>query len=161
MVNMKEIFAYDVIDDSTPMELVPVTGREMEVSCLLFNDLLFARQSLVESGAGKIAIFKGHSPVVFESHLIRCRIDNELASPDYIYYLFKSPLGKGMVSTIVEQTAAAGMRGSDLENLQFSFPPLDVQKAIAKVLSPIDDKINLLMRQNGTTEALAQAYFRQ
>ena len=107
MVNMKEIFRYDRIDDTTPMELVPVNEKELENSSLLDNDLLFARQSLVESGAGKISIFKGQSPTVFESHLIRCRVDRQKASPDFIYYLFKSPIGKGTVSTIVQQVAAA------------------------------------------------------
>jgi len=161
MVNMKEIFAYDVIDDSTPMELVPVTEKEYEASVLMYNDLLFARQSLVESGAGKIAIYKGHSSAVFESHLIRCRIDKAIACADYIFYLFKSPVGKGTVSTIVQQTAAAGIRGSDLENLEFSFPPLHMQQAIAEVLSSLDDKIGLLVRQNSTMETLAQTYFRR
>ncbi len=67
MVNMREIFGYDKIDDSIEMECVPVEEKEM-VSLLQYNDLLFARQSLVESGAGKISIFKGNKPTVFESH---------------------------------------------------------------------------------------------
>ncbi|XGB43970.1 MAG: restriction endonuclease subunit S [Nodosilinea sp. LVE1205-7] len=122
MINMKEIFKYDKISDITPMELVPVTNKELDGCLLEYNDLLFARQSLVESGAGKISIFKGYFPTVFESHLIRCRVNQEKASPDFIYYLFKSPLGKGTVSTIVQQVAAAGIRGSDLQNLEFSIP---------------------------------------
>jgi len=161
MVNMKEIFGYDVITDKTPMELVPVTDKELENSSLEYDDLLFARQSLVESGAGKIAIFKGNLPTVFESHLIRCRIDKDRACPDFIYYLFKSPIGKGTVSTIVQQVAAAGIKGSDLQNLIFSFPPLPEQKAIASVLSSLDDKIDLLHRQNQTLEAMAETLFRQ
>ena len=38
---------------------------------------------------------------------------------------------------------------------------IDEQKAIAKVLSSLDDKIDLLTRQNKTLEDLAQAYFRK
>jgi type I restriction enzyme S subunit len=160
MVNMKEIFGYDVITDKTPMELVPI--REQERSSLLkFNDLLFARQSLVESGAGKISIFKGKNEAVFESHLIRCRINNSTFNPDFIYYLFKSPVGRNTVSTIVQQTAAAGIRGSDLKNLKFTFPPFPEQRAIASVLSSLDDKIDLLHRQNATIEKMAETLFRQ
>ncbi len=40
-------------------------------------------------------------------------------------------------------------------------PPLEEQKAIAEVLSSLDDKIDLLHRQNKTLEALAQTLFRQ
>lgn len=161
MVNMKEIFGHNVITDKTPMELVPVTEKELENSLLEYDDLLFARQSLVESGAGKISIFKGKEPTVFESHLIRCRIDKDKAVPDFIYYLFKSPVGRGTVSTIVQQVAAAGIRGSDLQNLEFNFPSYSEQKAIASVLSSLDDKIDLLHRQNLTLEAMAETLFRQ
>lgn len=161
MVNMKEIFGYDVITDQTPMELVPVSEKETESTLLEYDDLLFARQSLVESGAGKISIYKGRQPTVFESHLIRCRIDKNKSDPNFIYYLFKSPAGKGAVSTIVQQVAAAGIRGSDLQELEFSFPLLPEQKAIAAVLSSLDDKIDLLHRQNKTLEAMAASLFRQ
>ena len=160
MVNMKEIFGYNFIDDKTPMELVPISENERS-SMLAFNDLLFARQSLVESGAGKIAIFKGNEPTVFESHLIRCRLDLEKGFADFIYYLFKSSTGRGAVSTIVQQVAAAGIRGSDLQELTFNIPPLPEQKAIAAVLSSLDDKIDLLHRQNKTLEAMAETLFRQ
>jgi type I restriction enzyme S subunit len=161
MVNMKEIFGYDVITDKTPMELVPVSDKELESSLLQYDDLLFARQSLTEEGAGKISIYKGKSPTVFESHLIRCRIDKDKADPNFIYYLFKSPYGKGTVSTIVQQVAAAGIKGSDLQELEFTFPPLQEQKAIANVLSSLDDKIDLLHRQNKTLESMAETLFRQ
>ena len=143
------------------MELVPVTDKELKSSALEYDDLLFARQSLVESGAGKIAIFKGSLPTIFESHLIRCRIAKDRAYPDFVYYLFKSPIGIGTVSTIVQQVAAAGIKGSDLQNLEFKFPPLSEQKAIAAVLSSLDDKIGLLHRQNKTLEAMAETLFRQ
>lgn len=161
MVNMKEIFGYDFIDDSTPMELVPVTDKEFESSSLEQGDLLFARQSLTEAGAGKVAIYLGNSPTVFESHLIRCRIDKQKSDAKFLYYLFKSPLGKGAVSTIVHQVAAAGIKGSDLQELEFQTPKFEEQKAIASVLSSLDDKIDLLHRQNTTLENMAETLFRQ
>ena len=40
-------------------------------------------------------------------------------------------------------------------------PPLPEQKAIAAVLSSLDDKIDLLHRQNATLEGMAEALFRQ
>ena len=160
MVNMKEIFGYDFIDDSTPMELVPVTDKEFESSSLEQGDLLFARQSLTEAGAGKVAIYLGNAPTVFESHLIRCRINKQKSDSRFLYYLFKSPIGKGAVSTIVHQVAAAGIKSSDLQDLEFQTPQLSEQKAIASVLSSLDDKIDLLHRQNITLERMAETLFR-
>ena len=48
-----------------------------------------------------------------------------------------------------------------LENLEILIPPLLAQKAIAAVLSSLDDKIDLLHSQNKTLEALAETLFRQ
>ena len=42
-----------------------------------------------------------------------------------------------------------------------SSPPLPEQRAIASVLSGLDDKIDLLHRQNTTLEAMAETLFRQ
>jgi type I restriction enzyme S subunit len=48
-----------------------------------------------------------------------------------------------------------------LKKTTWIIPPLPEQKAIAEVLSSLDDKIDLLTRQNKTLEDLAQAYFRK
>lgn len=50
---------------------------------------------------------------------------------------------------------------SMLENLEICLPSLPEQKAIASVLSSLDDKIDLLHRQNKTLEAMAETLFRQ
>jgi len=48
-----------------------------------------------------------------------------------------------------------------LKGRPVSYPPLPEQKAIASVLSSLDDKIDLLHRQNKTLEAMAETLFRQ
>ncbi|MCJ8819541.1 restriction endonuclease subunit S [Acinetobacter baumannii] len=48
-----------------------------------------------------------------------------------------------------------------LNDLEISYPPLPEQKAIASVLSSLDDKIDLLHRQNKTLETMAETLFRQ
>lgn len=48
-----------------------------------------------------------------------------------------------------------------LNEIEISMPSLEEQKAIAEVLSSLDDKIDLLHRQNKTLEELAQTLFRQ
>ncbi len=48
-----------------------------------------------------------------------------------------------------------------LKKTTWIIPPLPEQKAIAEVLSSLDDKIDLLTRQNKTLEDLAQVYFRK
>ncbi len=48
-----------------------------------------------------------------------------------------------------------------LENIDILLPPLPEQHSIASILSSLDDKIDLLHRQNKTLEALAETLFRQ
>ncbi|WP_064186639.1 restriction endonuclease subunit S [Escherichia coli] len=50
---------------------------------------------------------------------------------------------------------------SMLENLKLFVPSVIEQKAIASVLSSIDNKIDLLHRQNKTLESMAETLFRQ
>ena len=49
----------------------------------------------------------------------------------------------------------------DLKQIEIALPTLPEQKAIASVLSSLDDKIDLLHRQNKTLEAMAETLFRQ
>jgi type I restriction enzyme S subunit len=48
-----------------------------------------------------------------------------------------------------------------IEKFKIHLPPLPEQRAIAEVLSSLDDKIDLLHRQNKTLEQMAETLFRQ
>lgn len=160
MVNMGELFGYPRIRN-IPMDLVPITEREKECF-LLSGDLLFARQSLVLEGAGQCSIFLGNNfPTVFESHLIRCRLNHEIAHPEFYFYFFQSHEGKALIKSIVEQGAgASGIRGSDLIELQVPCPPIQFQKKVSSILSVLDDRIDLLGEINITLSSLLEAIFK-
>jgi type I restriction enzyme S subunit len=160
MVNMGELFAHPRILN-LKMDLVPVEEKDRHY-LLKAGDLLFARQSLVLSGAGQCSVFVGNSaPTVFESHLIRCRLDAQRSNPHFYFYFFRSPEGRRVIEAIVEQGAgASGVRGSDLINVLVPNPLKEVQDNIAMVLGALDDRITLLRETNATLEAIAQALFK-
>lgn len=58
-------------------------------------------------------------------------------------------------------TTFSEVSGSVVKQLQINLPTLPEQKAIAEVLASLDDKIDLLHRQNQTLESLAETLFRQ
>jgi len=160
MINMGELFANERIGNLR-MDRVPVTDKELSVNAVYPGDLLFARQSLVLAGAGKCSLFiEDNEPVVFESHLIRCRLDPAKADGGFYSYYFRSKSGRAKVESIVEQVSAAGIRGSDLAKLEVVHPPLTTQKAIAHILGTLDDKIELNRKTNETLEAMAKALFK-
>ena len=139
MINMGELFSNGRIYD-IPMELVPLNDKEKEVAKVERYDLLFARQSLVLEGAGKCSIVMDVSDLTtFESHLIRVRLDSNIADPLFYYYYFSSSLSP--ISSIVSQCAQAGIKGSDLVQIMVDFPPLHIQHRIATILSRYDSLI--------------------
>jgi len=82
-----------------------------------------------------------------------------VSSSHYLFYLLKDAVNRlkqishgGVFDTITKAT---------FEELKIKLPPLAEQKAIAEVLSSLDDKIDLLHRQNKTLEQMAETLFRQ
>ncbi|WP_180051442.1 restriction endonuclease subunit S [Acinetobacter sp. YH12211] len=75
----------------------------------------------------------------------------------FLYYMLQT-LG---LEELNEDSAVPGLNRETAYNQQVALPPLPEQKAIASVLSSLDDKIDLLHRQNKTLEAMAETLFRQ
>lgn len=159
MINMGELFAHDWIY-SIPMERVQLSEREKRECLVNKGDLLFARQSLVESGAGKCSIVRDvDEPTTFESHLIRIRLNEEKANPLFYYYYFHSP--RSPMRSIVNVCAQAGIRGSDLCELYVDYPQIGQQHRIASILSTYDDLIENNRRQIKLLEEAAQRLYRE
>ncbi len=158
MVNMGELFAYDKIGDSD-MELVELTDSEKERFLLKNGDLVFARRSLIASGAGKCSLIVGSIERSFESSIIRARPNPSKANSEFLYYFFSSSVGKHLLGSILRQVAVAGVTGSDLMNLKIPLPPLKEQNRIAETLAVLDEKIALNQATNETLEAVGKALF--
>jgi type I restriction enzyme S subunit len=75
----------------------------------------------------------------------------------FIYYLINHIEIAGYISGSVQPKLSQ----SSLNAINLFIPSLTVQKAIVKILSSLDDKIDLLHRQNKTLEALAETLFRK
>ena len=150
MIGMGELFANEIIRD-IEMPRVPTTESELKLSSIEKGDLLFARQSLTLEGAGKCSLVKEVTePTVFESHIIRCRVNKSLVLPEYLYYYFRSRFGRYKIECIVEQVAAAGIRGKDLIKIEIPVPDMQTQRGIVDCLSILDEKIhyNSLINDN-------------
>lgn len=75
------------------------------------------------------------------------------------YQLFKYL--KDQFDVFASGSAQPQLPIKDMKQIEVKLPQLQEQKAIASVLSSLDDKIDLLHRQNKTLEAMAEALFRQ
>jgi type I restriction enzyme S subunit len=107
--------------------------------------------------AGRIAINK--IPLTTNQACCNLVIDEEKADYRFIYYNLLSRFDSiaNMAIGGAQQNLNAGM----IKELPIDLPDLPTQKAIAEILSSLDDKIELNNQINENLEALAQALFKQ
>jgi type I restriction enzyme S subunit len=106
-------------------------------------------------GTGDVKIVKQQCYLTNLS--IKLLLDNTIIDNKFFYYFFK----KDNLRYLDSGSAQSQITITDLNNEIFVFPSLDEQKAIASVLCSLDDKIDLLHRQNVTLEKMAETLFRQ
>lgn len=95
------------------------------------------------------------------TEFIILREKEQVSDKQFLYYFSVSPEFREIA--IQSMTGSSGrqrVQTDVVSNHTFLFPDIDEQKAIAEVLASLDDKIDLLHRQNKTLEALAETLFR-
>ncbi|MDR1488765.1 MAG: restriction endonuclease subunit S, partial [Holosporales bacterium] len=79
----------------------------------------------------------------------------------FIRYVLTDNKFQSYIDNVAHGTTIKNVSLKTLREYTFLLPPLLEQKPIASILSSLDDKIDLLYRQNKTLEALAETLFRQ
>lgn len=89
-------------------------------------------------------------------------IDSTQADPCFVYYYLTQDANTEALHAIAEQSTSAypSIKPSDIGNREILLPPLETQQKIAKVLSAIDDKIELNNSINNNLEQQTQAIFK-
>ncbi len=127
------------------------------------GDTLFARITpCLENG--KIAqvrnLTDGKGLGSTEFHVLRGRPDISLS--DFVYYLSRWNEVRDFAEINLHGTSGRQRFPADaFKELVLNLPGITEQKSIAEVLSSLDDKIDLLHRQNKTLEQMAETLFRQ
>lgn len=128
------------------------------------GDTLVARITpSLENGKTSFVDFLDEDEIGFGStEFIVLRKIEGLSDNEFLFYFACSPTFREVA--IASMTGSSGrqrVQTDVVKEFVFFLPPLHEQRAIADVLSVVDDKIDLLHRQNETLEALAQTLFRQ
>jgi len=128
------------------------------------GDTIMARitPSLENGKTAKVDILKDDEIGFGSTEFIVLRAKDGKTDPDFVYYLAVSPeLREVAIQSMTGSSGRQRVQTDVVKQFPFLFPPLPEQKAIAEVLSSLDDKIDLLHRQNKTLEAMAETLFRQ
>lgn len=86
---------------------------------------------------------------------------NDKIDKDFIYWLLRTKDYHGFIVGAATGTSIRHTSPTTIKEYEFFLPPLPEQKAIASMLSCLDDKIDLLHLQNKTLEDMAETIFRQ
>jgi type I restriction enzyme S subunit len=121
------------------------------------GDILFTRVGSVDLSA---YVSKGQEGWMFSSRMLRVRPIAEISSR-FLSYFFQQKSFRDYIINIAVGATMPSINTGILKTIPISYPPLEEQNAIAEILSGLDDKIDLLHRQNQTLEQLAETLFRQ
>ena len=113
-----------------------------------------------EAPLGEVALIKDEG-IALAQRIITLRGKKDFVYNPFLKYYFQSPTGRHNLESRASGTTVFGIKASILKKIPIRLPPLPEQKAIASVLSSLDDKIDLLYRQNKTLESMAETLFRQ
>lgn len=113
-----------------------------------------------EAPLGEVALVT-NKRIALAQRIITLRGKKEFLDNRFLKYYFQSERGQHELQSRASGTTVFGIKAAVLRNMPIALPPLPEQRAIAEVLSSLDDKIDLLHRQNKTLESLAETLFRQ
>ncbi len=156
VVTVEHITNFRIIDFDYP-SVTDEDKNRLSKYLLKAGDIIFTRVGSVDLSA----FVKPHQDGwMFSSRMLRVRPNKDLNSRFLSYFFQQNRLREYILNISVGATMPS-INTEILKGIPVSYPPLPEQRAIASVLSSLDDKIDLLHRQNKTLEAMAEALFRQ
>ncbi len=145
--------------DISEYELTEFTGG----SKFRNGDTIMARITpCLENGKTAMVNILNENEVGFGStEYIVFRAKDKLTTPDFVYYLVRSPLiREPAIKSMVGSSGRQRVQTNVVENLEIDFPSLTEQTKIASVLKSLDDKIAINNAINNNLEQQAQAIFK-
>ena len=159
----KRVFKKETLKTGIPFYKIKTFGKEPDsfISKELYN-LYRSKYSFPKKGEvllstsgtiGRTIVYDGKPAYFQDSNIVW--IDNNEAKVlnSFLYYFYR------INSWSTDGTTIPRLYSSNLSQVKITLPPLPEQKAIAEVLSSLDDKIDLLRKQNKTLEGVAQTLF--
>ena len=116
---------------------------------------------LCEGGEpGRCAIWEEDRPICIQKALHRIRVNEDIASPYYVYYYLTNLVKSGKAEPFFTGSTIKHLPREKLISLELSLPCFEEQKRRAAIIRSLDDKIALNNRINQNLEEQAQALYK-
>lgn len=122
------------------------------------GDIVFSRVGSVDRCA---FVHESEDGWMFSGRLLRVRTNESLVNSRFLSFYFSQESFKDTIRMIAVGATMPSINTGILSDVDILLPALPDQRAIASVLSSLDDKIDLLHHQNKTLEGLATALWRK
>jgi len=140
-VNIQDIFRHPIID-STQLNRVNVSDKEVATYRLEKGDILFVRSSVKPEGVGYPALFMGaDEDVVYSGFTIRYRPVNGIFDSKFLLYTLLSDNFRRKLLSLATISANTNINQEALSSLEVPVPPIAEQHKIAAILSSVDEAI--------------------
>ena len=125
------------------------------------NDTLVAKITpCLENGKTAFVNILDNEEVAFGSSEFIVLRNNKLSDAKFIYYLARSPYFREKAISCMEGTSGRKrVNETALKHLNIKVPPIETQQKITKILSDIDDKIEILHQINDNLAELAKTIY--
>jgi len=131
---------------------------ESPETMLKSGDILMTKDGTI----GKIALIENlpeHATVASGVFVIRKQ--SPRLKQKYLYYFFKSHYFNYLIKSRTEGSVIPHLYQRDFIEMEIPLPEPNEQENISKLLTKLDNKTDLLRRQNVTLEAIAQTLFKR
>lgn len=130
-------------------------GESPEIKLKKDDILLVTRGNL-----GEVGFFDGsiNEATINPSLVI---LSEFIEEPLFLFYYLLSSQGNKNIMGLRSGSSVPAIYQAPLKKIKYPSPPISEQKAIAKILSDLDSKIELLQNQNKTLEAIGKAIFKR
>jgi type I restriction enzyme S subunit len=161
LINVSDMYTSAPISVKS-LELFDASRAEEKAFRVIEGDLFFTRSSIVPSGIAYCNIFdsKDVTPV-FDSHLIRVRVDPDLVDFRFIYL---NCLSKHARQHLISNAKTATMTTIDqkaIKSCPVILPSKQEQTAIANILSDMDAEIQALEQRLAKTRQIKQGMMQE
>lgn len=123
------------------------------------GDIIFTKKGTLGQ-TGIIPASSRFHKFLLSSNQMKLSVDPTKADPLFVYYFVSSPISQ---EKIIQDSTVTGVPKTNLAYLRdfpILVPPLEQQKAIARIVGTLDDKIELNLKLNEAMESMTQALFK-
>lgn len=146
-------------------ELEPFNASAVEkkIYSVESGDLFFTRSSIVPSGIAfcNICELTEETSLVFDSHLIKVRLDTCVMYPRFAYLMLLSNIARKHLISNAKTATMTTIDQGGINSCPLLVPELEEQTAIANTLTAIDTDIQTLKQRLAKTKALKQGMMQE